>query len=406
MKILIVNAQDIKGGAARAAYRLHESLTLAGIDSNMLVQIKDGQNSKVTGPSSKLKIGFNLIKPTLDSLPLMNYKNRMKVPFSTSSFSFFSLVEKINSMKPDLVHLHWVCRGMFTIDELQHIKAPIVWSLHDMWPFTGGCHYDEECGLYRSHCGRCPILNSRNTKDISYKIFKRKLSSYSKIPNITIIGLSRWLENEAKKSLIFKDRKVVNLPNPINTKQYKPLNKSFCRDLWGLPRDKKLVLFGAMSATGDTRKGYIELVNAISELTRDDLEFVIFGSEAENDSPSNMHFVGSLNDDTSLISLYNAADLFILPSKQENLANTVLESLSCGTPIVAFNIGGNSDMVEHCVNGYLAKPFDALDLAKGINWCLDENYEIISENARLKAESFSYENVAKDYIKLYKEILG
>ncbi|TYB33444.1 MAG: glycosyltransferase, partial [Flexistipes sinusarabici] len=268
MKILIVNTSDIRGGAARAAYRLHQALLRCGVESQMLVQKKASDDYTVTGPSTKTQKGFGKVRPTLDSIPTRLYKNKSKTLFSPSWLPFSDIVDKINEINPDIVHLHWICGGMMRIEDIAKIKAPIVWSLHDMWAFTGGCHYDEECGRYAEKCGYCKVLGSKKEKDLSHKVWERKAKTFAKIDNMTIVGLSKWLQNSAKESSLLGNKKVVNLPNPTDTDKFRPFDKQKARELWRLPKDKKLVLFGAMSSTSDPRKGYKELSEALFKMDK------------------------------------------------------------------------------------------------------------------------------------------
>ncbi|HIF9071226.1 TPA: glycosyltransferase family 4 protein [Photobacterium damselae] len=409
MKVLIVNTKDIDGGAARAAYRLHTSLINNKVDSEMLVLFKDSDDFTVNGDfDTKNKI-INKIRPTLDLLPTRKYHNRTL--FSTSWFQSSNIVNKINEIKPDIVHLHWINAGMIKIEDLLKIKAPIVWSLHDMWAFTGGCHYDEECGKYKEKCGKCIVLKSDKSKDISNKIIERKKKTYSNINNITIVGLSRWIQESALNSVVFKNKKVINLPNPINTEIYRPFDKIKARELWGLPKNKKLVLFGAMGATSDYRKGFNELSKALESINGENIEFVVFGASRPRTPPDNgckTHYLGRLTDDLSLVTLYSAVDVMVVPSLQENLSNAIMESLACATPVIAFNIGGNSDLIEHKRNGYLAVPFNSLDLAYGIKLIINsKDYDSICLNAIDKVrKEFDSNIVAKKYIDLYKDILA
>jgi len=279
-----------------------------------------------------------------------------------------------------------------------------------MWAFTGGCHYDEECGAYVDSCGSCRVLGSSKDNDFSSYLLKRKLASYSKHKNLTIVGLSRWLASCAEQSRLFKKNKVVCLPNPIDTSVYLPLEKTVARELLRLPLDKKLILFGAMAATSDPRKGYKELCEALGLLNSDDTELVVFGSSSPKIPDSfnfKIHYLGQLYDDATLRVLYSAADVMVVPSIQENLSNAIMESLACATPVVAFDVGGNGDMVEHKENGYLAKSFDTTDLAEGIEWILNApNYEQLSANARNKVLlEFDSKVVSKKYMKLYQSVL-
>ncbi|HJN19605.1 MAG TPA: glycosyltransferase family 4 protein [Candidatus Nitrosopelagicus sp.] len=410
MKILIVNTSDIDGGAARASYRLHKSLLALHVNSKMLVQNKISCDFTVIAETSKLRKGFNKLRPTIDSLPIGFFKERTKTLFSPSWFGFSNIVDHINEINPDIVHLHWICGGMMTIEDIARIKAPIVWSLHDMWAFTGGCHYDEECQGYEKECGNCKVLGSDKENDLSKKIFKRKQKAFTQKKDITIVGISNWLNECSKNSTLLKDKNHINLPNPLDTNIFKPFDKEKARELWGLPKDKKLVLFGAMGATSDPRKGFYELMESLEKIEDSNVELVIFGSERCEDTKDlgfNVYYLGQLYDDVSLVTLYNSVDVMIVPSLQENLSNTIMESLACGVPVVGFDIGGNADMIDHERNGYLAKPFSTIDLAFGIEWVLNNyNYKILCQNARNKVlNNFDSVILAEKYIELYKSIL-
>jgi glycosyltransferase involved in cell wall biosynthesis len=397
MKILIVNASDIHGGAARAAYRLHQSLLANNVDSQMLVQSKSSDDYTVLCSNSKIKQLLNKLKPAVDALPFLFCNHKVSTLFSCAWLPSRKLIKKINEINPDIVHLHWINGGMIKIEDLAKINAPIVWSLHDMWPLGGGWHYDEP-------------LATRAQKRLSNKILQRKQKTYLKIKNMTIVGLSRWLQSCALNSTVLKNKNIINLPNPIDTRIYKPFDKKLARELWGLPKNKKLVLFGAMGATSDPRKGLKELSEALSNINRTDMEFVVFGSSKPQSAPKlgcKIHYVGTLGDDVSLVTLYSAVDVMIVPSLQENLSNAIMESLACATPVVAFSIGGNADMIEHQKNGYLAVPFDTSDLAQGIEWVLDnEKYQELCLNAQEKVvREFDSQIVADKYTQLYTEIL-
>ena len=411
MKILIVNTSDINGGAARAAYRLHKALLSSGVDSQMLVQNKTSDDYTVLNENKKVNKYLNKLRPILDSLSVRFYKNRTKTLFSPSFLPFSNIVDRINEINPDIVHLHWICGGMMTIEDIGKIKSPIVWSLHDNWAFTGGCHIMWECEKYKETCEACPRLGSDKKNDLSYKVFQRKQKTFASKKDITIVGLSKWLNECSKSSTLLKDKNHINLPNPIDTNIFKPFDKDKSRELWSLPKDKKLVLFGAMSATSDINKGFKELSDALSKLEKtDDVEFVVFGSSKPQNAPNlgfKTHYLGSLHDDVSLVTLYSSVDVMIVPSLQENLSNAIMESLSCGTPVVGFDVGGNSDMIEHKDTGYLAKPFDATDLKDGIEWVLNNpNYDELCVNARKKVlKEFDSVVVAKRYMEFYEEII-
>lgn len=411
MNILLVNTSDIQGGAARATYRLHQALLAEGVNSKMLVQIKSSDDYTVLGPDSKLQKGFSKLRPALDNLPRLLYKNRSQTYFSSACLPFSNIVTRINTINPDLVHLHWVAGGMLPIEDIAKIKAPIVWSLHDNWAFTGGCHIMWECERFKQSCGACPRLGSTKEDDLSRKIFKRKLKSFSNLTHLTIVGLSRWISDCASQSSLFRNSRIITLPNPINTLSFSPIKQLLARELLHLPQNKKLILFGAMNATTDLNKGYKKICEALRQLTRDDIELVVFGS-SQPQQPQGFnfksHFLGHLYDDLTLQVLYSAADVMVVPSLQEAFGQTASESMSCGTPVVAFGSTGLLDIVDHKRNGYLAEPFDETDLAKGIEWVLNaKNYAQLCTNAREKiVTTFDSRLVVKQYINLYREVLS
>lgn len=411
MKILIVNTFDIHGGAARAAYRLHRALVDAGIDSKMLVQQKESDDYRVVSEEGKLAKTINKIRPAIDRLPVRLYKYRVKTAFSPAWFGLSGIVQKINAMHPDIVHLHWVNYGMLRPEDLRKIKAPIVWSLHDNWLFSGGCHVKWQCDRYNEMCGSCPNLGSDKDNDLSRWVWKRKKKAFASVKEMVIIGLSRWMMRCSEESTLLHDKRHVHLPNPINTAVFKPIEKQLCRSLWGLPEDKRVVLFGAMNAAGDANKGFSQLIEALSLVKSEDVLFVAFGqSEPASlqafDVP--IRYTGPLRDDIALVTLYNTADVTIVPSLQENLSNVIMESLACATPVVAFDVGGNSDLIDHQQNGYLAKAFDAEDLKNGIKWVLDEDHmHHLGKHAREKVlREFDSKIVAEKYIALYKEVIS
>ena len=404
---------DIIGGAARAAYRLHQGLNKIGVNSQMLVQKKISNDHTVIGPETKFQKVMARVRPIMDKVPVKFYKNKNEALFSPAWVPFSGVVKKINVTDPDIVHLHWIAFGMIRIEELARIRKPIIWTLHDSWAFTGGCHIPFDCKKYTKNCGCCPTLNSNKKKDLSYKILQRKRKSWKNL-DLTIVTPSSWLGKCAKKSSLFYKTRVEVIPNGIDLSRFKPIDKNIAREVLCLPKDKKLILFGAMSAINDRNKGFHLLKQSLKKfqlIGNKNIEFVVFGfSKPKNEENLGfkIHYLGRLNDEISLALVYSTADVFIIPSIQENLPNTIMESLACGIPVVAFNIGGIHDMIEHQKNGYLAKPFDTTDLAYGIKWVLEDDTRLkeLSENAREKViNEFDIIKVAKRYEDLYKNIL-
>ena len=414
MKSLLINTHDISGGAARAVYRIHKGLQGVGMDSKMLVQTKLSDDKTVICPGNKFKKGLALLRPTLDSTFKNLFSEGSKTIFSPAWLPFSNIPSQINSTSPDIVHLHWICDGMLRIEELKQIKKPIVWTLHDMWAFTGGCHYNDGCERFQQDCGNCPQLNKKSKNDLSQSILRRKKKAWSGL-DITIVTPSNWLAECAKKSSLFKDRRIEVIHNGLDLNLFKPIDKTTAREIWDLPINKKLILFGAMNATSEYRKGFDLLYECLKQLAAKwsaKAELIVFGAGKPENPPDfglPVHYLGLLHDDVSLALLYSSADVMITPSRLDNLPNTVVESLACGIPVVAFDVGGMPDMLDHKINGYLAKPFDTSDLATGINWVLsDENrHKELCIKAREKAMTcFDIKKVARQYAELYGVIIG
>jgi glycosyltransferase involved in cell wall biosynthesis len=415
MNILHLSTSDISGGAAIAAYRLHQGLQHLGVTSQMLVEKKSSDDRTVFAPKSNLSKALGILKPTLDCLPLRLYPgcNISRLSLSLEWLSD-GIAPKVAQLTPDILNLHWVCGGFLRIETLAKLKLPIVWTLHDMWAFTGGCHYNQECDRYTDSCGHCPILKSHNDWDLSHWVWQRKAKAWQNI-NLTLVTPSHWLAKCVNSSSLFQERRVEVISNGLDPEEYKPRDQRLARELLKLPKDKQLILFGSMGATSDHRKGFHLLQPALKHLSQsefqDKTELVVFGSSAPNPQPDfglKAHYLGQLRDTLSLALIYSAADVFVAPSVQDNLPNTIMEAIACGTPCVAFNIGGIPDMIEHQQNGYLAQPYESEDLAHGITWVLqdEQRRQALSHRAREKFEQeFTLEIQCRNYIKLYDDIV-
>ncbi|WP_186576546.1 glycosyltransferase family 4 protein [Aquibacillus kalidii] len=413
MKILHLNTNDKIGGAARAADRLHRALNQhVNIDSLMFVQRKTGDSPDVIGPSSKIERGESIARPYIDKLPLLRYRHRQGNPWHVSWVPR-NIKKVINDINPDVVHLHWINDGFISIKELEGINRPIVWTLHDSWPFTGGCHIPYNCDRYTRSCGSCPQLRSDNNKDISYQILKSKIKNWSN-NDINVVTPSNWMAECARNSSVFRNNNITVIPNGLDVDKFKPINQNVSRDVLNLPSQKKLILFGAMSSTSDYNKGFHFLIKSLELLSRkysDEVELIIFGSSRPLDPPDfpfTAHYMGNINDDATLALLYSAADVMCVPSLQESFGQTASESLACGTPVVAFNATGLKDIVDHKQNGYLAEAYDENELAQGLEWVLSKEdiKAQLSKNARDKVmESFNIREVSKKYLELYKSIM-
>ena len=408
MKILHLISQD-SGGAGRAALRLHKALLEENIESLMLVQNKSTDlDSVLRLAQTKPQKIMEKLRPALNTIPLMLYPKRHKDIFSPNALSNKTLIKKINEINPDILHIHWINNGFLNIKDLKKIKIPMIWSLHDANAYTGGCHYvATACVGVKNHCMRCPLLKSNSKYDLSFWTFKAKKNTYKKI-NLTINGLSRWITNCAKDSALLKDKTIINLPNPIDTNIFKPINKQIAREILGLNTQKKIITFGAIDATNTDRKGYNELINALKKLDKKNIRLIIFGASHGKNNEENIEgietiYLGHLHDDLTLRIVYSLSDVIVVPSKVESFGQVALESLSCGTPVVAFDTSGLRDIIDHKKSGYLAKCYDVDDLANGIKWVIDNN---LDDNPRLKAMTFDSKIVSKKYIAQYQNILN
>jgi len=415
MKVIHLNTSDIQGGAARGAYKIHISLRKIGVDSEMVVDKKISDDPHVYGLKGKISEAWSKVRPFIDRAPLKSY-NRQETTLSLARIGR-NIARNELVKQADIINLHWIAGGFLSIkgiSRLANLGKPVVWTLHDMWAFTGGCHYSGDCKKYINSCGSCPQLNSDKENDITRKIWRRKKEAYKDLC-LTIAPPSKWLAECAKRSSLLSDLQVEVIPHGLNTDIFKPIDKLMARDILNLPKNKRIILFGAMSATTDKRKGFKYLKEAISNLeksfNKDELCLVIFGASHAKDIekfPFEVKFLGRLHDDFSLALSYSAADVCVIPSIQDNFPNTVRESLSCGIPVVAFNIGGMPDMIEHQVNGYLSNPKDANSLSTGIEWVLEDNDRAfkLAEAAREKAlKEYTLEIQAKRYKSLFDSLV-
>ncbi|MDA9891481.1 glycosyltransferase family 4 protein [Planktomarina temperata] len=403
-------SSDITGGAGIAAYRLHNALLNHGVDSEMLVQKKTSDDYTVLGPETIGQKIIGLGRPLMEQLPVRKYSQRNGTLFTPSWLPFSNIVNKINKINPDLVHLHWIGGGMMRIEDILRITAPIVWTLHDNWPFTGGCHIMWDCEKYKDSCGACPCLGSDKDGDLSRKVFNRKQKVLSKISDITIVGVSKWITKCSENSALLGNKKHVTIPNPLDTNLYKPLDKKNARRLLNLPHNKKLVLFGANNSDSDINKGFSKLFESLNLLDGDDIELVVFGASKPKTDQGfryKTHYLGHVYDDVSLVAIYSAADVMVVPSLQESFGQTASESMACKTPVVAFGHTGLLDIIDHKVNGYLATPMDTYDLASGISFILEaENYLELCQNSRNKVLcKFDSKLIATKFVDLYDQIL-
>ncbi len=419
MKVTLINTADAGGGAPAACMRLLKALELKQVDAQLQVQEKKTDEPRVQtiekGLFSKLMIRFNFL---FERMPFIWFKARnksLRFAFSTANIGT-NITNEPAILNADILHLHWTNGAYLSINNLKQLiqtGKPIVWTLHDMWSFTGGCHYAGTCNHFKNKCGNCWMLRNPNDKDISFDGWLRKTEMLGAAKNIVFVTCSHWLADVARTSSLLKNFRIETIPNPIDTEIFSPKDNIAGRQKWNLNPQSKIILFGAANIL-DRRKGISYLVDALNDLRKnyndvDDIEIVIFGKNKSFDVsvlPFKVHELNIITSQYDLAELYSLADVFVSPAIEDNLPNTIMEALACGTPVVAFNTGGIPDMVGHEQNGYLARFKSGTDFAAGIHYILNsDNKAELAANARNKVlNTFTNDIVAAKYMAVYQSI--
>ena len=415
MRVLHVNTADLDGGAARAAHRIHTALRKSGVDSHMLVLRRRDADPHVHQPLVRGdQVAWHRIKQAVSG----QLSARQKKPTSSAmhSLAMFpsGLGEWINRSDFDIVHLHWVGEEMLSIGEIGRIRQPLCWTLHDMWAFTGSEHYDdlENPRRYAQGYNAGTRPASYRGPDLDAWTWRRKRRAWRDKP-IELISPSHWLAACAQASQLFSGRPCHVIPNCVDHAIYRPHDARTARQLLGLAPDRRYILFGAMSSTSDPRKGFHLLQPALQRLAQrlgpdSGVELLVFGGHTPSRPPDlglPAHYLGSFHDDLSLALLYSAANVFVAPSTQDNLPNTLVEALACGTPCVAFGIGGFVDLVENGRNGWLAEPFSPDHLADSL-WQSLESPLKSSRDSLFAGQSCDPEPVAAQYREIYQRLMA
>lgn len=420
MKIVILNTSEQTGGAAIAANRLMNALRKNAIDATMLVRDKQTDSPYVASINNTWYLSVvNKFRFIYERL-IIFISNR----FSKKNLFSVSIANTGNNLsehplvkEADIIHLHWINQGFLSlenIEQLTKLNKPIVWTMHDMWPFTGICHHARECNNFQFTCKNCFYLKKPTEFDLSCKVFMRKkIVSHN---NIHYVACSHWLQEQGKLAFLFSGKQIFSIPNPIDVTVFLPgRSKSATRKKMSIPTDKKLILFGAAKVSNE-RKGLNYMIDACSYLKKhvglkDEIELVLFGkSDIALDTlfPFKIHYLSYLTRQEDIVDLYNAVDVFVIPSLEENLPNTIMESMACGTPCVGFDIGGIPEMIDHKENGYVAEYKNSRDLAAGICYILENaNVDTLKVNCVEKVRRcYSEEIVANQYVQLYNSLLN
>ena len=413
MKVLIINTSERTGGAAIAAGRLLRALCHNGVKAAMLVRDKETDNLNVIKLDNPRRSFWHFLWERMVIWTANRFKrdNLFEVDLANTGSDITRLPE---FKEADIIHLHWINQGMLSLKQIGKILESgkkVVWTMHDMWPCTGICHYARTCQHFTEECHHCPYLYKGGSRhDLSYRIFKQKQRAYAK-GKIQFVTCSNWLKGKAEESALLKGHDICSIPNPINTNLYHPIDKQEARKRFNLPANDKIILFGSLKVT-DKRKGIAYLIDACRLLgakhpeLKEQLSVAVVGKASEQvvaQLPFKVYPIEYIRDDHGLVDLYNAIDLYVTPSLEDNLPNTIMEAMACGVPCVGFNIGGIPEMIDHLHNGYVAEYKSSDDFANGIFWTLNESeYPSLSEEARRKVmTSYSEQAVAKRFIDVY-----
>lgn len=418
MKVLLISKGARIGGAAVAARRLLETLRDQKVEARMLVQENGDPETAIfdTG-SGFIKRGLNLARFILERLTYLPREKDKSFRFKFSPANTGENLSRNPLVKEaDILHLHWINAGFISLRSLQRLLSlgkPVVWTFHDMWAFTGGCHVALDCRKFTVECGQCPYIKRPGERDLSNRIWRRKKRIF-KNANVTVITPSQWLNDQVRSSSLLGHWDVQTIHNPVDQNQFKPaIRESACHRL-GLDPLKKYILFGATTVK-DTFKGYSYFLEATEILNKDlgadnNVEILLFGKTTDEDSglfPMKTRNISFIKSTPTMVDVYSVAHLFAIPSLIDNLPNTIMESMLCGTPVVGFRTGGIPEMIGHKRDGYLADYRSVQDLADGMKWVLmSESYDALSAEARKAAiKRFPRKQAAEKYIELYRKLL-
>lgn len=410
MRVFALNLSDSIGGAAKAAYRIHKAVAMLGVDSTLVVNRKSLVDASVVGLKSSLEVLIDKFRSGLGVL----VSRTMRTPnadYHSAAIFPTSWSKRLALPQVDVIHLHWINGEMMSVADLGAIEKPLVWTLHDMWAFSGAEHYSRT-SRWKDGYTQANRPRDESGFDLNHWTWNRKRRSWKK--PIQIVTPSHWLADCVKNSALMRGWPVEVIPNPIDVDQWTPIDKKIAREKFGLPLRVPLILFGAIGGAADPRKGFDYLKAALQLLSkvRSDLELVVFGQESPDqviDLGFPIHYLGHLSNEVDMQMAYSAADVLVAPSIQEVFGQTASEAHACACPAVAFEGTGLVDVIEHQKTGYLARLGDVEDLAAGISWVLESTSKSTQLNTAARAravEKFSYPVIARQYQNIYSKVLN
>jgi len=419
LKVIHLNTYEGNGGAGRACLRLNDALNASDANSEVMVYYQFKDSDKTTAFSkTPIQKAFAIFNILAERYLVRLFVKAMKTPFSLQWFGR-SVTKHPKVKQADIIHLHWINHGFLSprvLAQLEDLDKPMVWTFHDSNAFTGGCHVRYACENFHKECGYCPLLKSSGKDDLSRRTWKRKKEAYANL-NFHIVAPSQWMYNSVKFSSLMGARQVTVIPNTIETHIFKPYVKAEAKKILKIAPEKFVLMSGFMPSANDKHKGTAYLLEALTKFSKrpgvkkENIELVIFGNKDQAvmpEFPFKTTFLGTISNDEHLAKCYSAADAFLSASLEDNLPNTVMESLACATPVIAFKTGGIPDMVKHQQNGYLATYESAVDLANGMEWLyrLQNREEIQKEARRTILTEFAPAVIAEKHLNLYQSLIN
>lgn len=415
MRVLIVSTNERTGGAAVAANRLMDALNNNGVKARMLVAEKETDDINVAAATGHLWRQWCFLWERWTIFRHLHFSRQRLFEIDIANAGT-DITKTREFREADIIHLHWVNQGYLSLGGIKRIVSsgkPVVWTMHDFWPATAVCHYPCNCQAFMNRCNACPCLPAGVSRDnLSAQVWRKKTAIWNN-SNISFVGCSRWLTDRARRSGLLKGKVVTAIPNPIDTRIFRPTDKAEARRRLSLPANQKLVLFVSCRTT-DKRKGMDYFCESCTKLhaawpaMNDNIGIVLLGGHAEeyvDKVPFPVYPLGYVNDQQRIIDVYNAADMYVTPSLEENLPNTIMEAMACGVPCVGFKTGGIPEMIDHKKTGYVAEYMNADDLAAGMAWVLNEAPadELSAAAVHKVATCWSQQSVAMRYIEVYNQ---
>ncbi|CAM4346639.1 glycosyltransferase [Cytophagaceae bacterium 50C-KIRBA] len=417
LKIVLLSYHNHNGGAAIACGRLRDALEKAGHHVKLLVQEKSGEDASISLASSPWKKWLAFLRFVAERLYFARFERDKSIRFLFNPGIFGQDISQHPAVQEaDIIHVHWVNFGFLsihTIEKLLLLNKPVFWTLHDMWTFTGGCHHSGTCLGYEQACGNCKFLAKPEPQDLSNQLWVQKFKQFH-YPNLHIITCSDWLGNRAKSSSILQGANIKTIANAIDIEIFQPGDATQAKISLGLHPDKQYLLFVAMRVSAP-EKGFSYLKTALQQWAEEhpDLaqqtELLIVGEISDPDIMQSLalhiHTLGKVQDVATMILAYQASDMFITPSLEENLPNTIMEAMACGTPCLGFQVGGIPEMIDHQSNGYVAQKLQAADLCQGISYILPRSQALGLEARKKVASHYEASIIAQKHLLFYQTCL-